>query len=165
MVDGEDESSGRVEISHDGIWGTICDYAWNQPDAKVICRYMGYVDGQALPRGEIGGGRGPIWVNGFFCKGTEDNLMSCLSAGWNTTFLSSNCRSHSRDAAVRCYNQTLSKLSTCIDNHRHGKLHAHGQFKFPRPYLFDTDISPPQTCILSQLKKFSGLGRCSLWCS
>ncbi len=42
---GGGDSYGRVEVSVDGEWGTICDMDWDRKDARVLCKMFGYVDG------------------------------------------------------------------------------------------------------------------------
>ena len=41
---GLSEYEGRVEICLGGRYGTICDDGWDERDARVVCRQLGYSD-------------------------------------------------------------------------------------------------------------------------
>ena len=49
LVGGDSPSEGRVEILHQGVWGTICHSHWSVNDANVICRELGYARAISFP--------------------------------------------------------------------------------------------------------------------
>ncbi|NXU60131.1 C163A protein, partial [Horornis vulcanius] len=98
VMGGEDECSGRVEMWHQGSWGTICDDAWDVADANVVCRQLGCGSAvSALGEAAFGEGTGPIWLEKVHCKGTELSLWDCPAK----PLFGKNC-DHKEDAAVNC---------------------------------------------------------------
>ena len=99
LVDGIDETEGRVEIFYDGEWGTICDDFWGIADANVVCREIGCPYGaiEAPRAATFGEGTGTIWLDNVHCTGNELYLSNCVHNGWGIN----NC-AHFEDASVRC---------------------------------------------------------------
>ena len=45
LVDGIVRYRGRVEFCKNGRWSSICSYSWDNNDAAVVCRQLGYLNG------------------------------------------------------------------------------------------------------------------------
>ena len=108
LVNGPTEYEGRVEVYHNGEWGTVCDDGWDLNDAQVVCNQLG-IDGPVAVKHDAfyGQGSGRIWLNDLNCAGTESTIEECSHRGWGAE----NC-SHSDDAGVKCLtgNFWLSRL-------------------------------------------------------
>lgn len=48
LAGGLNKNEGRVEMTFDGSTYTVCNYGWNSPDASVICKQMGFMDGSPV---------------------------------------------------------------------------------------------------------------------
>ena len=42
-MNGSVPNEGRVEVCVNSEWATICDDSWDDDDAGVVCRQLGYV--------------------------------------------------------------------------------------------------------------------------
>ena len=99
LVGGSSYNEGRVEVYYNGEWGTVCDDGWDDTDAGVVCRQLGFgLSGTAIGSAGFGQGSGSILLDNILCTGNESMLFQCGHLGFNVT---RSC-SHTEDAAVRC---------------------------------------------------------------
>uniref|UniRef100_A0A8C9IBP4 SRCR domain-containing protein n=1 Tax=Piliocolobus tephrosceles TaxID=591936 RepID=A0A8C9IBP4_9PRIM len=98
LAGGRSRCEGRVELRHQGVWGTVCDDHWNIRNARVVCRLLSCGRALGAPgRGRFGQGTGPILLDDVRCAGNEDALERCAHSGWARH----NCQ-HREDAGVVC---------------------------------------------------------------
>eukprot|EP00057_Strongylocentrotus_purpuratus_P011985 XP_011666459.1 PREDICTED: deleted in malignant brain tumors 1 protein-like [Strongylocentrotus purpuratus] len=122
LVGGSNDAEGRVELMHDGSWGTICPYNWDLRDARVVCRMLGF-DGASDAPGlaRIGEGSGDVLLDDVGCDGTEDNLADCAHSGIQVQDCGFGA---GQDAGTICYSEICPagtfgdycmKNCTCVD--------------------------------------------------
>ena len=88
-----------MEIYYNYQWGTICDGGWDDIDAGVVCRQLGFGSlGTAIVSAGFGRGTGSILLDSVSCTGNELTLASCAHLGLGVT---RSC-GHHEDAGVRC---------------------------------------------------------------
>ena len=106
LAAGSVNSEGRLEIYHDGVWGTVCDDFWGDfrgdgvGNATVACRQLGYSGYETIDYDPVIPGGDPIWLDDVQCVGDEDTLSDCPANDWGVN----NC-AHSEDVMLRCIDE------------------------------------------------------------
>ena len=80
LVDGGSFNAGRLEVFHNGAWGTVCDDWWDDVDSEVACKELGFARGVFTRN--FGPGSGPIWLDDVACRRTDVSLFECPHLGF-----------------------------------------------------------------------------------
>ncbi|XP_051901496.1 scavenger receptor cysteine-rich type 1 protein M130-like [Pristis pectinata] len=132
LVDGETYCDGRVEISYNNTWGTVCDDNWDLLDAKVVCTQLNCGPPVETKGEESSHPKGPdsapILLSNIYCRGDEIALWGCRSSDW----LEHDCH-HKEDVWVVCgppavvpgYDPFKGRLCCCDDQHCPGRSPGH----------------------------------------
>lgn len=94
LADGNETGTGRVEVNHEGKWGTICGRYWNDLVASFFCNEFGFPKGESIF--DYGGGQGPIHWTHMYCTIQTEDFWHCGKA------IRARC-SHDKDVGVKCY--------------------------------------------------------------
>ena len=97
LVGGDSYSDGIVEVYYNGEWGAVCDSGWDQQDANVVCRQLGFESAILVDFGERPGA--DIILENVMCSNNDMVLASCGHYGVGITV---NCRSQHKVAGVKC---------------------------------------------------------------
>lgn len=99
LTGGSTSREGTVIVRLGTTDGTVCDDSWDNEDATVVCRMLGYHgNAEAVSSAHFGSGSGQIWMDEVSCVGDETSLAKCTFRGFGR-----NDCSHNEDAGVICH--------------------------------------------------------------
>ena len=107
LVDGPNAHEGRLHVSMDGVWGTVCNRGWTLVAARIACQQLGLIVDPAMhlytrlptPGGGEWSARHtePIWMSELQCDALDTSLADCR----HTPRLDHTC-THLEDVWLRC---------------------------------------------------------------
>ena len=117
-------------MCYDGVWGAVCSRGWDEDDANIVCRHLGFsgsgtctwkvlflgyfmmfaniLGATVGSPGMFGEGDGPIFYADIACGGLEEIFSDCGRGELEET----GC-SHSQDASMQCLPGTHGFNSAC----------------------------------------------------
>ncbi|KAL8597993.1 hypothetical protein ACOMHN_011418 [Nucella lapillus] len=97
-----DHNNGIVQVMSEGFYDTICGTNFDDAEADVVCRQLGYERGRTLPSGSYGPFLSRPFTPTLDCQGNETSVYNC-------TLSTQVCASTdlTNYAAVHCFNGTL----------------------------------------------------------
>ena len=128
---------GRLEILHNGEWGTVCG-PLTTTTAGVVCRSMGYSGVNLVYYRDKHSlwGYDRVWLEDVTCEGDESNIEECAEeADWNKP-KSYDCSRHLLDVIIECRVPQLYETCEKIVSHAI-KQHIHHIFEMVRLKSFE----------------------------
>jgi len=96
LIDGDGYSSGNVfVVNSDNFYGPVCDDAWVDTNAAVVCRQLGFSNGTSTTNSFFGRVPDQFAMDGVHCYGSEATIQECQYS------TSDNC-GFSEGAGVNC---------------------------------------------------------------
>ena len=154
-MDGSATNEGRLEILHNGTWGSVCDDRFSEPGGThnrplnvapaLACQMMGYAGGEyasGYGRNIAKSRQNPIWLDDLRCEpgsthwtgSPATRIDQCSHAGWGLN----NC-SHREDAGVRCFGSSTAQAP--LTSEFQGVPESHDGTEFTFQVAFSEDVT------------------------
>ena len=73
---------GTITIYRDGRPGNICYTGWGRSDARVLCRMLGFKDGDYYRIRNDYYSTQQVYMASLYCTGREPSIYQCENRGW-----------------------------------------------------------------------------------
>ncbi len=114
LIGGRNSSEGRIEVFDSGEWGVVCSDFFDNNDAVVVCKQLGFSGVEEIVDVAVFGGGGPVVLDDLSCTGNEDELADCGSITWRFH----NCL-YPKDVGLICSElyskEHLQYLKNCVN--------------------------------------------------
>ena len=97
---GSSYNEGIVEVYYHSRWGALCYYGWDEHDANIVCRQLGFKSAEIVDFGTRSGA--DILLDNIICSNNDTILASCGHFGVGIR-LTCKDNSHYAVAGVKCH--------------------------------------------------------------
>ncbi|XP_074648401.1 scavenger receptor cysteine-rich domain superfamily protein-like [Tubulanus polymorphus] len=103
---GNATNGGRLLVRRPGgLWGTVCNFAWQLDDTRAACRQLGFEGGEYFTGLNTVHKSVPIHLDTVYCLQNDRNITRCLAHPWGQH---PNCGDHWSDVHIRCYSLNVT---------------------------------------------------------
>ncbi|XP_021364658.1 neurotrypsin-like, partial [Mizuhopecten yessoensis] len=95
LLNGAKANEGNVQIYNGSTWFDLCTDGWDDTDAAVVCRMLGYTgDGAKAGIDTDGATFSSLVQSKFDCDGSEASLQDCQTSSNNQIVCDNSTKSH-----------------------------------------------------------------------
>ena len=95
---GSSYNEGIVEVYYNGRWGSVCNDGWDECDARIVCKQLGFKSAELAYFGKRP--RADIILDNIICSSSNTVLASCGHYGVG---INVGCNSQYVVAGVKCH--------------------------------------------------------------
>jgi len=145
LMGGPSACEGRVEILHNGEWGTVCGSSWDLVDANTVCKQLGCGTATSFipTSATFGPGVGRVWMDDVACTASSPSLALCTFPEWGTT--SFQCAAHALDVGVTCSQRPTPSTSPCACGLSNGPTCVKKDLPECKPCATETTVTTTTT--------------------
>ena len=95
---GSSSNEGIVEVYYNGRWGSVCYYGWDELDANIVCKQLGFESAELAYFGTRP--KADILLDNIICSINDTLLASCGHYGFG---INVECNYYYAVAGVKCH--------------------------------------------------------------